>query len=146
MSAGFICGKHRDELFVAKALLEIVAAGAKVTAFWALMGQWKIAWNSDKRARVFVRSRKRDRPEKRLRIGVLHVVEHRFDIAAFDSFARVHDTDTVACFENEAEVVRYEQHRGAVFFAKILYKFHNSRFHSYVKRSGWLIEDEQGRL
>ena len=43
------------------------------------MGQGKVAGDRDKGAGVFVGTGQRDRPEQRLRIGVLHLVKDVFD-------------------------------------------------------------------
>ena len=134
---------HRDRRGVAAAGDEIVAARAEVTARRAFMGQGEIARDGLQGPRVFIRPRQRDRTEQRLRIGMLHLVKDILDRAFLDRFARVHHADPVAGFQHQSEVVRDEEHRGAVFLAQILHQFHHRRLDGHVERGGRLIEDQE---
>ena len=101
---------------VTAARLKIIAAGPKVTAIRPLMRQWKIAGNGHKRAIVFISTGQGDRAEQSLRVGMLHFVEHIFNTAGLNRLAGIHHADPVAGFQNQAKIVRNEQHRSAVFF------------------------------
>ena len=101
---------------VTAACRKIIAAGPKVTAIRPLMRQWKIAGNGNQRAIVLISAWQWDRTEQGLRIGVLHFVEHIFNTAGLNRLAGIHHADPVAGFQNQAKIVRNEQHRSAVFF------------------------------
>lgn len=107
------------------------------------MGQGEVAGNGHKRARVLVSAGQRDRTEERLRVGVLHLVEDIVDGALLDRFAGIHHADTVAGFQHQPEVVRNEQHRGAVFLTQILHQIHHRRFDGHIKRGRRLIKDQK---
>ena len=137
---------HWDVACIAAPGFEIVATGAEVAAVGPFVGQGEVAGNGHQRAAVLVGPGQRDRPEERLRIGVAHLVEHVLDRPGFHGLARIHHAKPVAGFQNEAEVVRDEQHRGAVFLAQVLDQFHHGGLHRHVERGGGFIEDQKRRV
>mmetsp|Transcript_18259 Transcript_18259/g.28909 ORF Transcript_18259/g.28909 Transcript_18259/m.28909 type:complete len:656 (+) Transcript_18259:1222-3189(+) len=146
--AGIVIGrKHRDGLvLVAQTVLEIVAAGAKVAAGRAFMGQGEVAGDRHQRGRILVSTGQGDRAKQGLCIRMLHLVKDLLDAAPFHSLAGVHHANPVAGFQNQAEVVRNKQHRSAVFLAQVFDQLDHRGLDRDIKSGGGLIQDQQGRL
>ena len=77
---------------------------------------------------------------------MLHLVKDILDRTTFDGFAGIHYANPVTGFQNQSQIVRYEQHRCAVFLAKVFDQFNNSRFDGHIKRRCWFIQNQQGRF
>ena len=107
------------------------------------MWQGEIAGDRDQRAGVLVRTGQRDRPEQRLRIGVLHFVEHILDAAPLNRLTGIHHADAVTGFQDQPKVVTDEQHRGAVFFTEVFDEFDHRSLHRHVERGGRFVEDQK---
>ena len=137
---------HEDILRVTAAFLKVVTARAKVTARRPFVGQGEVPRNGHQRAAFLVGTRQRNRAEQRLRIRVLHLVKDVFNRATLDCFTGIHHTKPVAGFQNQTKVVRNKQHRGAVFLAQILHKFHNGGLNGHVKCGGRLIQNQKRRF
>ena len=137
---------HRNGLRIAATGHEIVAARAEIAPGRAFVGQGEVARDRHQRSRVLVRAGQRDRPEQRLRIGVLHFVEDILDGAILHRLAGIHHADPVAGLQHQPEVVTDEEHRGAVFGPQLLHELHHGGFHRHVERGRRLIEDQQRRL
>ncbi len=137
---------HGNIAAVALPVHEVVAARTEVAAPRTFVGQGEVPRNGDQRARVLVGARQRDRPEQRLRIGVLHLVEDIDDGPGLDRLAGIHHAKPVADLQHEAEVVADEQHRGAVFLAKILDQIDHRRLDRHIERRRRFVEDEKRGL
>ena len=74
------------------------------------MRQREIAWNGNKWATVLIGAWQRDRTKQRLRIWVLHFVEHILDASSLNRLAGIHNADPVTGFQDQAKVMRNEQH------------------------------------
>ena len=132
---------HHDGALITAPCFKIIAARAKVAARRAFMRQGKVTGNGNQGACIFVCTGQRDRPEQRLGIGMLHVVKHLLDGAAFDRLTGIHHANAVAGLQHKPKIVRDKQHRGAVFFAQILDQLHHSRLDSHIKCRGRLIQN-----
>ena len=111
---------HMDIGCIAASSFEVVASRSEVASGRSLVGKGKVAGYGDERPRVLVGARKRNGTEQRLRVRVPHSVENILDRSGLDGFSGIHDANPVAHFHNEAEIVRDEQHRRAVFLSEIL--------------------------
>jgi hypothetical protein len=131
---------HRDLGRVAHAFHEMVAARREIAAARTLLRQRQLPGNGDQRPRVLVRARQRDRAEQALRIGMAHLVEDVVDIAGFHRLARIHHRDPVAGLQDQAEIVRHEDHRRAEFLAEPLDQFDDTGLHRHVERGGGFVE------
>ena len=138
--------QHRNGTLIAAPRDKVIAARAKVAALGAFMGQGEIAGDSDQRARGFVGTGQRNRPEQSLCIGMAHAVEHIRNRPALDRLAGVHDTDAIAGVQHQPEVVADEQHRGAVFAPQIFDQINDRRFDRDIQCCGGLVQDQQGWL
>ena len=126
--------------------LEMLAAGPEVAAGGTLVGQRQLTGNRNQRPRGLVRTRQGNRPEQPLGIGVPHLVEDLFDRAGFHRFAGIHHRDAVAGLQDQAQVVRHEDHGGAEFLGQLLDQLDDARLHRHVERGGRLVEQQQRRF
>ena len=68
------------------------------------------------------------------------LVENLGHAAFLDDLARIHHADPVAHFEDEPEIVRYVQKRGAVFLAEFGDQLDDSGLDRYVERGRRLVQ------
>ena len=137
---------HVDLTNIAPACFEVGAARSEIASLRPFVGQGQLAWNGDEGLGIFVRSGKRDRAEQTLRIGMPHPVEYAFNRAGFDRLAGIHHRDPVACFQDEAEIVRDEQHGRAEPAAEFLHHLDDAGFNRDIKRCRRLVHQQQGGL
>ena len=137
---------HRDLGGVADALDEMLAARAEIAALRPLVRQRQLAGDGDQRPRILVGAGQRDRAEQPLRIGMAHPVEDVLDRAGLHRLARIHHRDAVAGLQDQAEIVRDEDHRGAELLAEPLDQLDDAGLDGHVERRGRLVEQEQRRL
>ena len=124
----------------------MVAARPEIAALRPLVRQRQLARDGDQRPRILVGAGQRDGAEQPLRIGVAHPVEHVLDLAGLHRLAGIHDGDAVAGFEDEAEIVRHEDHRRAELLAEPLDQFDDAGLDRHVERGRRLVEQKQRRL
>ena len=137
---------HRDLGGIADALDEMVAARPEIAALRPLVRQRQLAGDRDQRPRVLVGARQRDRAEQPLRIGMAHAVEHVLDVAGLHRLAGIHHRDAVAGLEDQAKIVRHEDHRGAELLAEPLHQLDDAGLDRHVERRRRLVEQQQRRL
>ena len=137
---------HLDPAVVAHAGTEVVAARAEVAALGPLVRQRQLAADRHQRARGLVGAGQRDRGEQAARVGMAHLVEHLLDRADLDRLARVHHADPIAGLEDQAEVVRDVDHRGAEARADLLDQLDDAGLDRDVERGRRLVEQQQRRV
>ena len=124
----------------------MIAARPEVAALRPLVRQRQLAADRHQRARVLVGAGQRDRAEQPLGVGVAHAVEHLLDRAHLDRLARVHHRDAIAGLEDQAEIVRDVDHRGAEARADVLDQLDDAGLDRDVERGGRLVQQQQRRV
>ena len=124
----------------------MLAARPEIAALRPLVRQRQLAGDRDQRPRVLVGARQRNRAEQPLRVRVPHAVEDVLDLAGLDRLAGIHDRDAVAGLEDQAEIVRHEDHRRAELLAEPLDQLDDAGLDRHVERGRRLVEQKQRRL
>ncbi len=135
--------QHRQGNLIAAPGDEVVAARREVAAHRPCMGQRQLAADRDERPRILIGARQRDGVEKATRIGMAHLVEHAAYVAGFHRLAGVHDSKAMAGLENEAEIVRDVDERGAELGGDLLDELDDPRLDRDVESGGRLVEQKQ---
>ena len=136
----------RDVFRIASPVLEEIAAGTEIAAARSLVRERKLAGDRLERGRVLVRGGERDAAEQSVGVGMLRPREQRVDRAFLDHLAGVHDEHPVADLQDEAEVVRDVDLRGAVLAADVGDELGDAGFDGDVERRRRLVEEEQRRI
>ena len=137
---------HRDRAGVAASGDEVVAARAEIAAGRALMRQRKLAGDGDERMAVLVGAGNRNGGEEAARIRMAHGVEDFGDRADLHRLAGIHHRDAVAGLEDQPEIVRDVDHRGAELRGDLLDELDDPRLHRHVERRGRLVEQKELRV
>ena len=127
----------------ADGLVEIAAARPEPAALRPLVRQRQLAGDRHQRPGVLVGTRQRDRVEQAARVGVAHLVEHLGHGPGLDRLARIHHRDPVAGLEDQAEIVRDVDHRGAEPAGDLLDQRHDPGLDGDVERRGRLVQDQE---
>ncbi len=122
---------------------EMIAARAERAAGRPVGRQRQLAADRQQRTGEPVGAGQRNGVEEAARIGMAHVVEHLLDRAVLDRVARIHDRDLLAGLEDEAEVVRDVEHRGAELARDVLDELDDAGFDRYVEGGRRLVEQQQ---